>query len=88
MGLWDRVPRPTRVCRSLVLSRASYGTSGSARPLAMPPLIQLELHELAEIGVRWRISRGRERCTATAAPCQAATIARAKMSEQVAPIES
>ena len=36
----------------------------------------------------WRISRGRDRCTATAAPYQAATIACAKMSEQFAPIGS
>ena len=36
----------------------------------------------------WRISRGRDRCTATAAPYQAATIACAKMSEHFAPIES
>ena len=36
----------------------------------------------------WRISRGRDRCTATAAPCQAATIACATTSEHFAPIES
>ena len=36
----------------------------------------------------WRISRGRDRCTATAAPCQAATIACAITSEHFAPIES
>ena len=35
-----------------------------------------------------RISRGRDRCTATAAPCRAATIARAMTSEHFAPIES
>ena len=40
------------------------------------------------MGLIWRIPRGRDRCTATAAPYQAATIARAKVSEQVAPIES
>ena len=36
----------------------------------------------------WRISRGRDRCTATAAPCRATAIARAMTSERVAPIES
>ena len=36
----------------------------------------------------WQISRGRDRCTATAAPYQAATIARARISEHFAPIES
>ena len=36
----------------------------------------------------WRISRGRDRCTATAAPCQAAAIACAMMSERFAPIGS
>ena len=71
-----------------MLSWSSYGMSGSARPPAMPPLVQLELRELAEMGLIWRISRGRERCTATAAPCRAAAIARAMTSGRVAPIES
>ena len=35
-----------------------------------------------------RISRDRDRCTATAAPCQATTIACAITSEHFAPIES
>ena len=44
--------------------------------------------QIAKSDLDMRISRDRGRCSATAAPCQAATIACAMTSEHFAPIES
>ena len=57
--------------------------AGDATVYAIRPSVKV-----AEIDLTVRISRGRDRCTATAAPCRAATIARAMTSERFAPIES
>ena len=89
MGLSDHVPRPIRVCHSpsavlgILRDARKRAVAGDATVYAIRPSVKV-----AEIDLTVRISRGRDRCTATAAPCRAAAIARAMTSGRVAPIES